>query len=176
MADNNIGNMILGDGLSNIASSTDEIDGEVQGLHELQLSIEDITKDYYKKSQKTFEDIEEYLKIIATGGGDTNHLNFDLASLTGEKEDDTKDEAKKSAQDKKSAGKLKNTIKLDDLIKYNDSAAATGVILHSDFQELFKTIKKDDNKKKGGLGELFGDFAKGALGLVVLAGALVAFA
>jgi hypothetical protein len=179
MADNSIEGAVLGNGLTGLTSSTDEVNDSIQGLHELQLSMEDITKEYYKKSQKAFEDIEEYLKVLA-GGEDKeegNKFNFDLASLGGGSDKDVKEGAEESAKDKKSAGKLKNNIKLDELVKYNDSSAATGVILHNDFQELFKTLKNGDGgKKKGGLGDLFGDLAKGALGLVILAGALVAFA
>src|SRR5574344_3014122 len=125
MADNSIEGAVLGNGLTGLTSSTDEVNDSIQGLHELQLSMEDITKEYYKKSQKAFEDIEAYLKVLAGGEGkeEGNKFNFDLASLGGGSDKDVKEGAEESAKDKKSAGKLKNNIKLDELVKYNDSSA-----------------------------------------------------
>ena len=154
----------------NTAASAASASSSLSGIHEIQINLEDLTRDFYQKAEKFYDYIEKAFNSMI---GKTD------AEMEGKKNapDGVSLLGKKKEKDSP-AVKVTKTLKVDKLIDFQDSVAGLGVVLHNDFQDLFKRMDKDNSKKAkgGGLKGLFDGLESGSKGLLILAGALAAFA
>lgn len=168
MADD-MSNNVLAAGITSLSATTKDGIKSLEGIHEVEVDLDKVTKDFYEEAEKAFKDIVDLLKAIAAGSEEnsSNPLGGAVAGVLGGKKD--KEEAGKPKQ-------VNKNITLEQLIKYNDSTVASAAFLHNDLEKIIKLLRPQKGEKKdNGLGKIF-DGIGGAGSMILLAAALVAFA
>lgn len=167
MADN-ITDGVLAAGISQLASNSKEQNKSLEGIHEIEINLDKITKDFYDEAEKTFKEIVNLLTIIASG--DNSKDNNPLKKLSGIVN------GSNAKEEKNAPKKVEKNITLENLIKYNDSTVAAAAFLHRDLLDIAKLLKGDSSKdtKSKDVGKLFKGINGGSL--LMVAAALVAFA
>lgn len=168
MADD-MSNNVLAAGITSLSSTAKEGVKSLEGIHEVEIDLDKVTRDFYDEAEKAFKDIVDLLKTIASGASanGNNPLGGTVAGVLGGKKD--KDEPGKPKQ-------VNKNITLEQLIKYNDSTVASAAFLHNDLEKIIKLLRpQKSEKKENGLGKIF-DGIGGAGSMILLAAALVAFA
>lgn len=168
MADD-MSNNVLAAGITSLSATTKDGIKSLEGIHEVEVDLDKVTKDFYEEAEKAFKDIVELLQAIAAGSSenDNNPLGGAVAGVLG---------GKKEKEEPDKPKRVNKNITLEQLIKYNDSTVAAAAFLHNDLEKIIKLLRpQKGEKKENGLGKIF-DGIGGAGSMLLLAAALVAFA